>query len=166
MCSSFVRCSGDTATPRLLKSIFIFCLSWAAVAEGADRCQCNNLWVGWAEAAHFENSWPWAFGHGWTQQVSPNKVQLWHRVLSHREALSNKRSGGNVGFESTLIPNPLLLTDSFFLPPYSLPALKPSCSAHLPRSCSHTTNTNSWVGSFYIKINRSLKTPREAGRQH
>lgn len=35
-----------------------------------------------------------------------------------------------------------------------------------PGSCSHTTNTNSWVGSFYIKINRSLKTPREAGGQH
>lgn len=41
-----------------------------------------------------------------------------------------------------------------------------SCSAHLARSCSHSTNTNSWVGSFYIKINKSLKTPREAGRQH
>lgn len=55
---------------------------------------------------------------------------------------------------------------TLFFPPFSLPALKASCSAHLAGSCFHTTNTNSWVGSFYIKINRSLKTPREAGRQH
>lgn len=95
-----------------LRSIFIFCLSWAPLAEGAD--QSNNLRVGWSEAAHFGSSWPGTFGH--PQQVRPDKVWGWHGVLSHREALSNQRSGGNVGFQPTSIPNPFfLLTDPFFL---------------------------------------------------
>lgn len=136
--------------------------AWAVLPS--QREQIGFRRVGWSEAAHFGNSWPGAFGQ--PQQVRPDKVE--GGTVCSATGRHSPTRGQEELWDFSPLPSPI---HYFLLQMLFSPLIFSASTETLMLSSPGTQlfphhHHNPWVGRFYIKINRSLKTPREAGRQH